>query len=367
LAAEALKSNNESFLDLAKPVLEQSHQLSQADLDKRQQAINQLVTPVKASLDKVDEKIRGLESAREGAYQGLLKQVDGLLETQKQLRVETSSLVKALRTPVVRGRWGEIQLRKVVELAGMLAHCDFCEQKVVDGDNGKIRPDLIVRLPAGKVVVVDAKVPLIAFMDALDAPDDETKKEKLQAHAAAVRGHITKLSRKAYQDQFDHTPEFVVLFMPTESIFSAALEHDPALIEVGVEQNIIIATPTTLIALLRGVAYGWRQERLAENAKAISELGAELYKRLATAGDYLATLGKRLGDATEAYNAAVGSLESRVLVTARKFADLHVPVSGTEIPTLPPVDVVPRQLQAAEFTESTPSATAETASPSSFV
>lgn len=349
LAAEALQGNNQSFLDLAKAALEKSHEVVKGDLEKRQQAISELVTPVKTSLEKVDEKIRALEAVREGAYQALTTQVDGLLETQRQLRQETGNLVKALRSPVVRGRWGEIQLRKVVELAGMVNHCDFQEQQTVDGENGKLRPDLIVKLPAQKQVVVDSKVPLAAYLEALDAQDDESRKAKLQAHAKAVRTHITALSRKSYFEQFDQTPEFVVLFMPGEVFFSAALEHDPELIEWGVEQRVIVATPTTLIALLRAIAYGWTQERLAESAEKISELGRELYKRLANVGEYLSTLGKRLSAAVDAYNQTVGSMEGRVLATARRFDELHVCVPGTEIGELLRIDTTPRPLNAPEF------------------
>jgi DNA recombination protein RmuC len=350
LAAEALQSNNQSFLELAKTALETSHEAAKGDLEKRQQAIDQLVQPVKESLKKVDEKIQDLEVKREGAYRDLLAQVGGLLETQKQLRSETGNLVKALRTPAVRGRWGEIQLRRVVELAGMVAHCDFCEQQTMEGSNGKVRPDLVVRLPAQKNIVVDAKVPLTAFLESLEAADDETRQARLQAHAQSVRNHITALSRKSYFEPLDQTPEFVVLFIPGEVFFSAALEHDPELIEIGAQQKVIIATPTTLIALLRAVHYGWRQERLAQNAQEISDLGRELYKRVANLGEYLTKLGKSLKDATEAYNQAIGSLESRVLVTARKFEELHVAPSGEAIEPILRIDTTPRPLQSPEFT-----------------
>ncbi len=349
LAADALKGNSQSFLELAKETLGRFQETAKGDLDKRQQAINDLVKPVKESLDKVDSKINELEKARAGAYSGLTEQVKSLMETQKQLQSETGNLVKALRRPQVRGRWGEIQLKRVVEMAGMLDHCDFYEQQSIDTEDGRLRPDLLVRLPGTKNIVVDAKAPLSAYLDAIEAKDDETRTIRLQAHAGQVRTHMMSLGKKSYFEQFNPAPEFVVLFLPGEVFFSAALEFDPSLIEMGVEQNVIIATPTTLIALLRAVAYGWRQEKLAENAKEISDLGKELYKRLANMGDHLAKLGKSLAGATDSYNKAVGSLETRVLITARKFKDLGTTGVDDDLQELPPVEVTPRLLQAPEL------------------
>jgi len=349
LASDALKSSNQSFLELAKATLEKHQEVAKGDLDKRQQAIDGLVKPIKESLDKVDSKIQEIEKARTGAYHGLREQVGSLLESQKELRAETSNLVKALRRPQVRGRWGEIQLRRVVEMAGMLDHCDFFEQQTAEGEQGRLRPDLLIRLPGNRNIVVDSKVPLEAYLEAIEATDDPTRTEKLTEHARQVRAHIAALSRKSYFEQFDPAPEFVILFLPGEVFYSAALQHDPSLIEMGVGQNVIIAAPTTLIALLRAVAYGWREEQLAENAKAISELGRELYKRLGGMAGYMTRLGKALDAATGAFNKAVGSLESRVLVTARKFKELGTTGTSDEIDELSPVESSPRMLQAPEL------------------
>jgi DNA recombination protein RmuC len=343
MASDALKSNNLSFLVLAKESLERFQTEARGDLESRQKAVADMVAPVRESLNKVDAQIQQIEVERGKAYSALYTQVQSLITTQKELQSETGNLVRALRTPNVRGRWGEIQLRRVVEIAGMLSYCDFAEQETVTTDTGRLRPDLVVKLPGGKHVVVDAKTPLQAFLDAFETTDEETRRSCLANHARQVRDHMNTLSGKKYWEQFDATPEFVVMFLPGETFFSAALEQDSGLIEHGVLNRVIPASPTTLIALLKAVAYGWNQEKLARNAQQISELGKELHDRLRNLAGHITSVGTGLDRAVESYNKAVGSLESRVLVSARKFAELGASVAE-DIPQLEPIETTARAL-----------------------
>jgi DNA recombination protein RmuC len=341
LASETLKANSQIFLQVATNTLERFHVQSQADLDQRRQAVEEMVRPLAASLQRYDQEIRTIEQHRQEAYARLTQQVEGLSGSQLKLITETGRLVKALRVPQVRGRWGEMTLRRVVELAGMNKHCDFAEQPGLETDGGRLRPDLIVYLPGGKLMVIDAKAPLQSYLDALDATSDEERTRHLSAHARHIRTHMQQLSAKTYWGQFAQTPEFVVLFLPGESFFSAALEQDAQLIETGVNQRVILATPTTLIALLRAVAYGWQQQTLTDNALAISLLGKDLHERIATMVGHLQELGRGLQRSVVHFNRTVGALENRVLVTVRKFQDLGISVKQA-IPSLEGVEEQPR-------------------------
>lgn len=353
LSAEALRHNNEAFLHLARESFGRFQQAAQADLDSRRKAVEDLVRPLQQEVERVRAYLTEVERQRVEAYGALSQQLRELAESQlPRLHQETANLVKALRQPTARGRWGELQLRRVVEMAGMQAHCDFVEQATAQGEDGRLRPDLVVHLPGGRRVVVDAKAPVDAYLSAVEATEEESRRRFLQQHASQVRTHMANLGRKAYFDQFEVTPDFVVMFIPGEAFFSAALEVDPELIEFGVGQRVIPASPTILIALLKAVAYGWRQEAVAEHAHRIAELGKELYKRIGDLAEHWARVGRRLGRLVEAYNGSVASLESRVLVSARRFEALGAVPAGEALPELRPVEALPRPLTAPELHKS---------------
>jgi len=342
LSRDALKDNNQSFLDLAHSTLQKFQESAKGDLELKQKAIDELVRPLRESLEKVDGKIGEMEKARAGAYSELREQVKTLATSQMQLQTETGNLVNALRAPIVRGRWGEIQLKRVVEIAGMVEYCDFNQQDTAD--IGKLRPDMTIRLPNQRTIVVDSKAPLQAYLEALEARDEVTRIAKLKDHARQIRTHLIKLGAKGYWEQFEQSPEFVFLFLPGETFYSAALEQDPSLIEFGVEQRVILATPTTLIALLKAVSYGWKQEQMAASAQEVSKLGKDLYDRLRVFTKHFESIGAGLKRALDSYNDGVGSLEVRVLSTARKFKDLGA-TRGEEVEVVEPIDKSVRALR----------------------
>ena len=351
LAAAALESNNSNFLQLAKSVLQTYQTQASGELAQKEQAVKSLVEPIAKSLDGMNQQIQALEQARSQAYGTLTTQVQSLVETQRALQTETGNLVKALREPQARGRWGELQLHRVLELSGMLEYCDFKEQLTFNDEERRFRPDVIVDLPGGKQIVVDAKVPLTSYLSALEAPDELGRNICLAEHARQVRNHIDSLAGKAYWSHLSCTPEFVVLFLPGEVFFRAAMDADPELIEYGVNQRVILTSPTTLIALLKAVAYGWNQKSLAESARHISEAGRTLYERLCTMTGYLEDLGRKLGGAVKSYNEMLASVERRVLPIARKFPELDRSLEARSFPSLEQLEKTPHELQAQDWQE----------------
>jgi len=354
LSSEALHRNADQFLVLADTRLGASHVAAESDLAKRQEEISRLLAPIAEQLGKYDEGMQRLEVERQRAYTTLTEQMGHLAASHDQLQRETRNLVTALRSPQTRGRWGELQLRRVVEMAGMLERCDFSEQVTSDGDSGRMRPDMVVHLPGGKNVAVDAKVPMQAFLAANEAEDETVRRNHLASHGRQMKAHVDSLSKKEYWKRVDPSPEFVVAFIPGDPLLTAALEHEPGLMEYAVANHVLLATPTSLIALLRAVAYGWQQEALTESARQVQVLGAQLYERISVLGDHMAGVGRSLTGAVTAYNKAVGSLEGRVLVTARRFVEMGVVGAGErELAQPVPVDAATRPLQASELVAST--------------
>jgi DNA recombination protein RmuC len=350
ISYEALEKNNHNFLSLARQSFEKLQESAKGDMGLKEKAIMEMVAPLKESLKGVDQKLFELEKERGSAYQVLRHQVNDMILSQKELKSETANLVRALRTPHVRGRWGEMQLKRVAEISGMSAYCDFVEQSHQVIETRAIRPDMIVNLPEGKRIIVDAKAPLQAYLESLEAKSDEERLELLKAHARQVKAHITALSSKTYWDQFKcgETPEFVVLFLPGETFFSAALEQESSLIEIAAEKKVILATPTTLIALLQAIAYGWRQERIAKNTQEISQLGRELYKRLFDVSKHLSKLGQDLTASVNSYNRTIGTFETRFLPSARRFRELGVGNNDQSI-AFQTADAITRQPTAPEL------------------
>lgn len=345
LAGDALKQSGEQFLQLAAAKLKTDQVEAEKQLALRKKEIESLVSPIRETLDKYNLSLQGIEKGRIDAYSTLRAQVGQMVTDQQRLQKETGNLVKALHRSDVRGRWGEVQLRRVAELAGMIPNCDFFEQQTQQGDGGALRPDLIVRLPSNRTIVVDAKTPIDAFLNSLDCESEEQRQALMEKHALQIESKVRDLSGKRYWDQFDRAPDFVVLFIPGESFLSAALQVRPELIEKAMERNVVIATPSTLIALLKAVALGWREQQMAEGAQQISDLGRELHDRLCVAMEHVQTLGRSLESAVKNYNQFVNSLESRVVVTARKFEELGAKSAKSLPADLPTVDVMPRQVR----------------------
>ncbi|WJW76658.1 DNA recombination protein RmuC [Thiohalobacter sp. IOR34] len=344
LASEALKHNSSEFLKLAQENLKRFQSEAQQELGQREKAVENLVKPIREALERTEQQVRRMENERKEAFGSLTKHIETMAESHRLLHAETRNLVQALRRPEVRGQWGELTLKRLVELAGMVEHCDFYEQQQLSGEEGILRPDMIVRMPDGREIVVDAKTPLDAYLSAIEAGDDSERGAQLQRHARKVRERVRELSAKAYWERLPNTPDFVVLFIPGDQFLSAALDIDPQLLEDALASKVVLATPTSLVALLRAVAYGWRQVALAENAERIRELGEELYQRLGVFSEHLAKLGKSLDSSVNAFNKAVGSFDSRVLPGARKFVDMGI-AAGKDGKRPEQIERAPRQVE----------------------
>jgi DNA anti-recombination protein RmuC len=362
LSAKALDASNQRFLELADTRLKAAGVEAAGELERRKQAVEHLVTPLRETLAKVEEQLREVETGRRESHAMLAKQVDFVRQSSDQLRTETQALVRALQRPEARGRWGELQLRRVVELAGMTHHCDFDEQATAVTEDGTVRPDLVVRLTGEKNIIVDSKVSLAAYLEASSTDDEAIRSARLDAHARHLRDHVDRLAARTYWQAFTSSPEFVVLFVPGEAFLAPALDRSPELLEYAMARRVHIATPTTLISMLRTASYAWQQAALSQNAQAVFDLGKELYERLGTMGQHVDELGKSLSNAIKAYNRSVGSLEGRVLVTARRLNDLGVVEGDLEGPR--PVEETPRALSATELLdERGPRASTRTARP----
>jgi DNA recombination protein RmuC len=344
LASDALKSNSSEFLKLAETNFKTLHTKASGNLEQREKAVESMVKPIREALEKTDQQIRKMEKERQTDCGSLTQHLQFMAQAQEQLQGETRNLVKALRRPEVRGQWGELTLKRLAELAGMVEHCDFEQQQSVDTDQGKQRPDMVVRMPGSREIIVDAKAPMDGYLAAVEAQDDSTRVLELQRHARNVRDRVRELSSKAYWQQFPQSPDFVVLFIPGDQFLSSALEVDAKLLEDAMADKVVLATPSSLVALLRAVAYGWRQETLAENAEHIRTIGQDLYERLSTFAEHLDKLGSHLGRSVESYNKAVGSFDSRVLPGARKFTEMGIQ-GKKDLPEPEPVERLPRPVQ----------------------
>lgn len=346
LSFDALRKNNESFLALAKQTFGELYEKSEGSFSKKEESIKHLVTPMKESLAKLDEKLQHIQKERKAESSVLSEQIRTLVDSEKKLREETFNLVQVLKAPNIRGRWGEIQLRRIVELAGMVEYCDFIEQKTFSKEENIQRPDLIVQMPGECCIAIDAKAPFEAFMEAASESDEIKRREKFETHAKHLRHHINALSKKNYYQHFKRSPEFVVLFLPNESFYTAALSIDPSLLELGAEKGVILATPSTLIGLLKAIAFGWKQDQMSKNAEEVSQLGHELYKRLNDMNHHMMQMGKNLKMATQSYNKTVGSFESRVLVSARKFKELGAATHEITLDSPESLEIYPKELKA---------------------